>query len=211
MTDRAETAGMADRAGMMSPTGRLATARLTLRPIEPGDWPAIHAFTSDAEVQRYISGTPLSEQETRDLIATLRDWEQERPPRARPFVFVHTAANRIIGFGGLYWTGVRERWQAELGYTLQRDCWGQGYATEAGAALLRLGFDEMRLHRIFAQCHPANTGSARVMQRLGMRYEGCLREVEWNRGGWWDMLQYAILDHEWRDMEHARQTGNGAR
>ena len=202
-------ANMANMPGMTSPTGRLATARLTLRPIEPADWLTIHAFTSDAEVQRYISGAPLSEQETRDLIATLRDWEHERPPRARPFAFVHTAENRVIGFGGLYWTGVRERWQAELGYTLHRDCWGQGYATEAGAALLRLGFAELRLHRIFAQCHPANTGSARVMQRLGMRYEGCLREVEWNRGGWWDMLQYAILDHEWRDLEHAWMQSTG--
>ena len=42
------------------------------------------------------------------------------------------------------------------------------------------------------------------MQRLGMRYEGRLREVEWNGGGWWDMLHYAILDHEWYDRERAR-------
>jgi RimJ/RimL family protein N-acetyltransferase len=70
--------------------------------------------------------------------------------------------------------------------------------------LLRFGFTQLHLHRIFAECHPANTGSAGVMARLGMRYEGCMHEVEWNRGSWWDMLHYAILDHEWQDAEHAR-------
>jgi [ribosomal protein S5]-alanine N-acetyltransferase len=181
------------------PTAHLTTARLTLRPLESADWPAIHAATGNAEVQRYVSGAPLSERETRDLIEMLRGWEHEQPPRARAFAFVHTAQQRVIGFGGLYWTKGIQRWQAELGYTLHQDWWRQGYASEAGAALLRFGFVELHLHRIFAECHPANTGSARVMERLGMRYEGCMREVEWNGHGWWDMLHYAILDHEWRD------------
>ena len=183
---------------------RLVTARLMLRPLEMADWPALHAFTGDAEVQRYISGAPLSEMETRNLLVMLRDWEQEQPPRARPFAFVQTADNLVIGFGGLYWTKGPERWQAELGYTLHRGYWGKGFASEAGEALLRFGFTELRLHRVFAECHPANVGSARVMERLGMRYEGCLREIEWSGTGWWDMLHYAILDHEWYDRERAR-------
>ena len=186
------------------PPLRLVTTRLTLRPLELADWPALYAFTSDAEVQRYISGAPLSEMETRNLIMTLRVWEQEQPSRARPFAFVQTADSLVIGFGGLYWTKGTERWQAELGYTLHRGYWGQGFASEAGEALLRFGFTDLRLHRVFAECHPDNLASARVMQRLGMRYEGRLREVEWNGGGWWDMLHYAILDHEWYDRERAR-------
>ena len=184
---------------------RLVTARLTLRPLEMADWPALYAFTGDAEVQRYISGAPLSELETRSLIVMLRDWEREQPPRSQPFAFLHTADDQVIGFGGLYWTKGLERWQAELGYTLHRDYWGQGYASEAGEALLRYGFTELRLHRVFAECHPDNVGSARVMQRLGMRYEGRLREVEWSGGEWWDMLHYAILDHEWYDRDRARE------
>jgi [ribosomal protein S5]-alanine N-acetyltransferase len=182
---------------MSDPMIRLMTARLTLRPLEVEDWTAIHAFTGDAEVQRYVSGRPLSAAETRDLVDLLRAWERERPPRARPFAFVQTASNQLIGFGGLYWTKGSERWQAEMGYTLHQGWWRQGYASEAATALLRFGFDELRLHRIFAECHPNNTGSARVMERVGMRYEGRLREVEWNGDGWWDMLHYAILDHDW--------------
>ena len=70
---------------MFQPTASLITPRLTLRPLDSADWPAIYAFTSDPDVQRYISGAPLSEQDTRDLIEMLRDWERERPPRARQF------------------------------------------------------------------------------------------------------------------------------
>lgn len=189
----------------MSTPLRLVTARLTLRPLEMADWPALYAFTGDPDVQRYVTGAPLSEMETRNLIVMLRDWEQEQPPRACPFAFVHTADNLVIGFGGLYWMKGPERWQAELGYTLHRGYWGQGYASEAGEALLRYGFTELRLHRVFAECHPANVGSARVMQRLGMRYEGFLREVEWSATSWWDMLHYAILDHEWYDRDRAQR------
>lgn len=184
---------------------RLVTPRLTLRPLEMADWPALYAFTGDAEVQRYVTGAPLGEEETRNLIVMLRDWEREQPPRAHPFAFAHTTDNVVIGFGGLYWTKGPERWQAELGYTLHRAYWGQGYASEAGAAILRFGFTALRLHRVFAECHPDNVGSARVMQRLGMRYEGRLREVEWSATGWWDMLHYAILDHEWYDRDRAQR------
>ncbi|HEU4785039.1 MAG TPA: GNAT family protein, partial [Ktedonobacterales bacterium] len=75
----------------------------------------------------------------------------------------------------------------------------------------RLGFTNLRLHRVFAECHPDNVASARVMQRLGMTYEGRLREIEWAGGGWWDMLHYAILDHEWQDRERARSGDSPSR
>src|SRR5215813_3356641 len=114
---------------MSLPTARLTTPRLTLRPLEVADWPAIYAFTSDPAVQRYISGAPLDELDTRNLIEMLRGWERELPLRARPFAFLATARNELIGFGGLYWAGDQKRWQAELGYTLHRAWWGQGYAT----------------------------------------------------------------------------------
>ena len=154
---------------MFQPTAPLVTPRLTLRPLDLADWPAIHSFTGDAEVQRYISGAPLSEKETRDLIEMLRDWERERPPRARPYAFVHSARNEVIGFGGLYWTGDQKRWQAELGYTLHRAWWGQGYATEAGAALIAWAFAQRGVRRIFADCLATNSASARVLAKLGLR------------------------------------------
>lgn len=173
----------------------LATQRLILRPLRLDDWPALHRMTSDAEVQRYISGAPLTETQTRELSRMLTGWQAEHPPRARVFTFGRVSDGAVIGFGGLYWG--RERWQAEVGYTLRRDAWGQGYASEAARALVRYGFEQLGLHRIFAECHPDNKGSERVMRRLGMRYEGRMVEAEWANGTWWDLLHYAILEREW--------------
>ena len=76
--------------------------------------------------------------------------------------------------------------------------WGLGYATEAAAELLRFGFDRLGLHRITAGCWAANIGSARVMEKIGMRREAHLREGAWIQGSWQDVFHYAILNHEWR-------------
>ena len=63
----------------------------------------------------------------------------------------------------------------ELGYTIHRDCWGHGYATEVANLLLQLGFEQLGLERIAATCAPDNAGSARVLEKVGFRREGVLR------------------------------------
>jgi RimJ/RimL family protein N-acetyltransferase len=75
--------------------------------------------------------------------------------------------------------------------------WGAGYATEAARATLRFGFTELHLHRIFGVCQAANGASARILAKLGIRQEAYLRESEWTKGQWRDIVLYALLDHEW--------------
>jgi len=89
--------------------------------------------------------------------------------------------------------GNREGW---IGYCLNRYFWGKGYATETANALVDFGFDRLNLHRIFVTCDPANTASAHVLKRIGMKFEGCMREHMWARGKWRDSLLYAILEQE---------------
>jgi hypothetical protein len=83
--------------------------------------------------------------------------------------------------------------------------WGKGYATETANALVDFGFDKLNLHRVFATCDPANTASAHVLEKIGMKREGRMREHMWARGKWRDSLLYAILEHE---RVHAR-SGQG--
>jgi RimJ/RimL family protein N-acetyltransferase len=83
---------------------------------------------------------------------------------------------------------------------LHRDFWGKGYTVEASLPLLRFGFEELGLHRIFAQCVAVNRGSARVMEKLGMQFEGRSRESFLLDGVWYDDLKYAILEQEWRAL-----------
>ncbi|MBM0258068.1 GNAT family N-acetyltransferase [Micromonospora sp. 4G55] len=103
----------------------------------------------------------------------------------------------VIGDVLLIWTSVAHR-QGEIGYVLHPDHAGHGYATEAAREMLRLGFDELGLHRIVGRLDARNTASARVLERLGMRREAHLRENELVKGEWTDEAVYALLAREWR-------------
>ncbi len=94
--------------------------------------------------------------------------------------------------------GARE---GDIGYVLDQRFWGQGYGMEAAGRLLRFGFGELGLHRIFAICDPRNVGSIRVLEKIGMQREGRLREHMLVRGEWCDSLVYAILEGEWETAE----------
>ena len=98
----------------------------------------------------------------------------------------------IIGTIGFMWINCEHR-SAEVGYSLSRDCWNQGYATEALRAVLRFGFNTLRLNRIEAQHELDNPASGRVMEKCGMRCEGTLRQRVFNKGRFSDVRLYAIL------------------
>ncbi len=89
--------------------------------------------------------------------------------------------------------------QAELGYWIGQPYWNEGFCTEAAQALLRYAFLELGLVRVHA-CHVTrNTASGRVMQKLGMRHEGCQRQhaMKWER--YEDLELYGILKQEWEE------------
>jgi RimJ/RimL family protein N-acetyltransferase len=88
--------------------------------------------------------------------------------------------------------------QGELSYIVHPRLWGRGIATAAGRQLLEIGFGELKLHRIFATCDPRNGASAQVLAKLGMSYEGQLRENVLLRDGWRDSDLYGVLEQEWK-------------
>lgn len=94
--------------------------------------------------------------------------------------------------------------QAELGWVLDPAYTGQGYATEAVGALLRLCFEELDLRRVVASCFAGNEASWRLMERLGMRREHhALQESLHRSGQWLDVYSYALLSGEWRPASFA--------
>lgn len=107
------------------------------------------------------------------------------------------ASDRFVGEVILRLTSEESR-QGEIGWSLHPDAQGQGYATEAARELLRLGFVEMGLHRIIAECDPRNEASIRIMERLGMRREAHHLESMWLKGEWVGSIVYALLEDEWR-------------
>jgi RimJ/RimL family protein N-acetyltransferase len=73
-------------------------------------------------------------------------------------------------------------------------------ALEAASALVGFGFDTLGLHRVWGKCDTLNSGSARVLEKLGMRLEGTTREHVWLHDHWRSSHEYGILDREWREL-----------
>jgi [ribosomal protein S5]-alanine N-acetyltransferase len=176
---------------------KLTTSRLLVRSVRESDFEGIHVYASDAEVTRFMLWGPNTEQQTRDFIAHARSAAEADARTDWVFAIVQRDADRLIGTGG-FGLASADRTEASLGYCLCREAWGQGYATEAAHAMVDYAFREIGMHRVFAMCHPENRAAARVMEKLGMRYEGRMREVRLVRGNWWDFLVYAVLEHEFR-------------
>jgi RimJ/RimL family protein N-acetyltransferase len=78
-----------------------------------------------------------------------------------------------------------------------REAWGHGYATEASAAILELGFRRLGFHRVWGKCHTQNAASAKVMEKLGMTHEGTLREHVWLRDHFRSSRIYGMLADEY--------------
>ena len=101
----------------------------------------------------------------------------------------------VVGAIGVSITAEHRR--AELGYWIGVPYWGRGYATEASRALLRFGFVDLALHRIQARHFLRNPASGRVLEKVGMQFEGVMRGSlrKWDR--FEDAAMYAALAPEW--------------
>lgn len=91
---------------------------------------------------------------------------------------------------------------AELGYCIGKEWWNQGYTTEAGRALLAFGFDQLGLNRIQAVHDVRNPSSGRVMEKLGMRHEGTIRQARLVKGQFVTISLYGMLVTDWQDQKN---------
>ncbi len=103
--------------------------------------------------------------------------------------------NTVLGTVGCFWTDKKAKGM-ELAYAISEEYWGKGFAVESANAMIRYCFNELGVERLQARCKKENKASSRVMQKLGMKYEGTLRSAVFHRGRFWDMEYYAILRSE---------------
>jgi ribosomal-protein-alanine N-acetyltransferase len=175
----------------------LITERLVLRDFTEEDWPAVFAYQKNPLYLRYYAWTDRMPEEVRDFVRMFLAHQQSVPRIKFQLASTLKATGQLIGNCGIRLESAEAR-QADIGYELDPKHWGQGYATEAARAMLQYGFSQLRVHRIWSWCVADNLGSARVLEKLGMRLEGRLRENEYYKGRWWDTLMYGILDDEWQ-------------
>ncbi len=175
----------------------IETDRLLLRPFQPDDLDDLADINSRPEVVRYLYWDVRSLDEVRPVLAAKITQATLKEEGRRLTLAVELAdPRRLIGEVTLAWTSRRHR-QGEVGFILHPDFHGRGLATEAAEEMLRLGFEELDLHRIAGRCDARNGASARVMERLGMRLEAHFIGGEIFKGDWGDELVYAILQSEW--------------
>jgi len=184
----------------LAPDYPIGTERLLLRPIDPErDLDAMHAYLSREDVCRYIPPVPS----TREQVAErLRDPERTRSVLTEAgqhlrLSIVLRDTGELVGDVLLFWHSAESR-GGEVGYIIAPAHQGHGYATEASAAMLALGFDGLGLHRITGRIDERNPASAAVLTKIGMRQEAVLVENEWFKGEWTTEVDFAILEREWR-------------
>ena len=179
----------------------LETPRLTLRKLRMRDAEDVYSWSRDPDVARYVLWTAHQNvRETREYIRYVRSLYRRGLPSSWGIELKETG--RVIGtMGVMAW--IPEYRVAEVGYSLGKKWWRQGYAAEALSALMDLMFDEMRINRVEGQCDVRNPASGRVMEKCGMRREGLLRQRVRNKGEAVDVLLYAAIaaDRENKEVD----------
>ena len=169
--------------------------RVSLRTVTNDDVDALYRIFSHPEVMRYWGAPPLADRNGAiELVKEIQDGFQQQ--RALKWGIAKRTDDYVIGTATLFNFNF-DNGRAEIGYSLARDHWGNGYCNEALTALINYAFDQLNLRRIEADVDPRNGPSIRTLERLGFQREGYLRERWHISGEIQDSLFYGLLKREW--------------
>lgn len=173
----------------------LETERLKIRPVRMEDAKDLFEYASNEKVSQFVTWDPHQNlQESREfLYRALAGYKKQIP---NPFAITLRNADQMLGTTGAWWSGAPENGCMELGYAISEKYWGNGYVAEASRAVMEYIFRNYPVERVQARCIAENDASARVMEKLGMRYEGTMRSIYHRKGRQWDLKLYAVLKHE---------------
>ncbi len=176
--------------------GKSGEGSIHLRELEEGDEHRIYPILSKETVVRYTLFPRFTKTQSRDYVQRALKSRDEDP--RRNLTLAITRKKELIGLCGLVLKPENE--EAEAWYLLDEPHWARGFATESAKKLIEMGFTQYMLHRIWATCMPENPPSARVLEKVGMRKEGYLKENLRIQGVWRDTFLYAILRSEWQGL-----------
>ena len=167
----------------------LRSENLVLRPLERTDAPVIAKLAGDWEVARWTLDIPhpFDVIMARDFIA----WAQEELQTQRRFflAMVARATGELVGVISLTCNSAGE---GEIGYWVGRPYQGRGYAREAAATIIIMGFEALALRRVVAACHPDNEPSWRVLEHCGMHFVEAIQRWSVARRATFDLSLYAV-------------------
>ncbi|WP_350347626.1 GNAT family protein [Agromyces sp. G08B096] len=182
----------------------ILTERLALRPHRADDLDDLVEFHGDPEVVRFLPWPLRDREATRAALEVkLGQGELTEPGTWLVLAVEQRDTGTVIGEVLLKWASAEHR-QGELGFALGRAHHGKGYAAEAAAAMLRLGFEQLGLHRISAVCLDDNEASAKLLRRLGFSEEGRVVDDLLFKGEWATRRIFGLTEDAWRSDEAGR-------
>ncbi|WP_445491653.1 GNAT family N-acetyltransferase [Niallia sp. 03133] len=173
---------------------RLETERLILRKLTPADLDDMYAYGSNSEVTKYVTWeTHQKRSDTKGFLQFVLDRYEKK--EVALWGIQYKENGKLIGTIDFVWWKPNHS-SAEIGYVLSHEYWGKGIMTEAAKEVIKFGFEKMDLIRIQAKCFTENIGSARVMEKAGMTFEGIMRKDMFVKGKHHDVKVYSILKEE---------------
>ena len=170
------------------------TARLNLREFGKSDFEAVHAYSSDPRVTRYLFFGPRDALSTEEYLEGLLASQGERPRVRFELAVEEIVSGRVIGACDLSYT---EGNAVDLGYMLGAPVWGNGFATEIALALVDAAFFDLRADRVISTVDVNNGASIRVLEKIGMRWEAVFRKHRRAKNRWWDCHLYVLPREVW--------------
>ncbi len=176
-------------------TQLLRTERLILRPFTGDDGAAMFRnWASDPDVTRYLTWPTHQHADVSSFI--VRDWASHySEPDYYQWAIVPTELNEPIGSIAVVEHNDQVG-KAHVGYCIGKTWWRQGIMPETLKAVMDYLFDDVGFQRIECRHDPRNAASGAVMRKCGMKYEGTLRQSDWNNQGICDASWYALLKNE---------------
>ncbi len=175
------------------------TDRLVLRPLGLSDVDALWPFVSDPELPRFMTWEAHT---SREQTAAFAAWAEDARAHDADLVWTIREGEALAGTIGLHGIQrIMRAWRldrAELGYWVGGSFQGRGIATEAASAVVRFGFETLRLHKVNVGHVAENAASQRVIEKLGFRLVGTQRDHFHRYGRWWDHLAWELTEPEWR-------------
>jgi ribosomal-protein-alanine N-acetyltransferase len=172
----------------------LRTPRLHLREFVESDFDSVLAYSSDARVTRYLFFGPRDADSTSEYLQELLESQREQPRVRFELAVEEIASGRLIGACDL---SLIERNVADLGYMLELNAWGKGYATEIATSLLEAAFLQLRADRVISTVDVNNGASIRVLEKIGMRWEAVYRKHRRAKNRWWDCHLFVMPREVW--------------
>ncbi|UOR13266.1 GNAT family N-acetyltransferase [Halobacillus amylolyticus] len=178
---------------------KLVTNQLILRKIDKNDIEDIFHYGSNPCVSQKVGwDTHQSIEDTKEFVEFILDGYREHKKALWGMELKSTG--KLVGTIDFVTLNLKHG-NAEIGYVLSKDHWGHGLTTEATKKIIDFGFRDLQLERIQARCFIENIASQRVMEKVGMSFEGIVRKGMFAKGEFQDLKLYSILAEEFKQQE----------